>query len=273
MSAPRVHVLRRLAAHGLHPDTRLGQHFLVDENLVDLSVRTAGVGPDDVVLEVGAGIGVLTAALARAARQVHTIELDRRIEPVLGEILEPFDNVTVHWGDAMDLAWSLPAEPPTLMVANLPYNIATPLVLESTWRLPTLRAWGVMVQREVADRWAATPGDPRYGAPSVLLQLAADQEFRRNVGREVFAPPPRVDSAFVVWRRHAEGASEAVRRAVRTAFAQRRKMLRNTLPGGGADREHLVGAMADLGLPATARAEDLTSAQHARLAEAVRWTN
>lgn len=271
MSAPRVHVLRLMESHGLRPDTDLGQHFLIDENLVDLSVREAGVGPGDVVLEVGAGAGVLTVALARAARAVHAVELDRRLAPLLDEVLEGTSGVRIHWADAMKLPLEELDPAPTLLVANLPYNIATPLMVESTWRLPSLRGWCVMTQREVADRWSAPPGDALYGAPSVLLQLAAEVTFRRNVGREVFAPRPRVDSALVAMRRTGPGADPAVRACVRAAFAQRRKTLVNTLSAAGAGREAVATALAALGRPATARAQDLSPPEHLALARALAW--
>ena len=184
--------MRSLAAHGIRPDTDLGQHFLLDENLVDLAIREAGVHEGDVVLEVGAGLGVLTVPLSRAASWVHAVEFDRRLEPALVEALAGRDNVTIHWGDAMRLPLGDLAPPPSALVANLPYSIATPLVLESLWGLPSLERWCVMVQREVVDRWLAAPGGRLYGAPSVLLQLATEVTFRRSVGREVFTPRPRV---------------------------------------------------------------------------------
>ena len=156
--------MRLLAEHGLRPDTDLGQHFLLDENLVDLAVREAAVTPDDVALEVGAGLGVLTVALARAAASVHALELDRRLEPALADALAGLRNVSLIWGDAMRLDWGDLTPPPTVLVANLPYDIATPVMLESLWRLPSLERWCVMVQREVADRWLAAPGTRQYGA-------------------------------------------------------------------------------------------------------------
>lgn len=257
----RVRVIRLLESHGLSPNTDLGQHFLVDENLVDLSLREAQLTPEDVVLEVGAGVGVLTRPLAMAVAAVHTVEIDRRLEPLLTDVLAGRDNVHIHWQDAMRM--DLPAldPPPTALVSNLPYAIATPLVVETTWQLPTLRVWSVMVQREVADRWLAGPGDAAYGAPSVLIQLAAEPAFRRNVGREVFVPRPRVDSALVVLRRTGPGAEPGVRTLVRAAFAQRRKTLANNLAAHGVDRAKAGAAIAALGLPPAARPEELSAAQ------------
>lgn len=271
MSAPRVRVLRLLESHGLRPDTDLGQHFLVDENLVDLSLREAGVGPQDVVLEVGAGAGVLTAALARAAAAVHAVELDTRLRPLLEEVLDGAAGVHVHWADAMKLPLEDLDPQPTLLVSNLPYNIATPLMVESTWRLPGLRGWCVMTQREVADRWTAPPGDALYGAPSVLLQLCAEATFRRNVGREVFVPRPRVDSALVAFRRTAPGADATVRACVRAAFAQRRKTLVNTLSAAGVPKPAVAAALEALERPATTRAQDLSPSEHLALARALPW--
>jgi 16S rRNA (adenine1518-N6/adenine1519-N6)-dimethyltransferase len=263
--------MRLLAAHGLRPDTDLGQHFLLDENLVDLAVRESGVGPDDVVLEVGAGLGVLTAALARAAGAVHAVEVDRRLEPALADALAGARNVRLHWGDAMRLPLEDLDPPPTALVANLPYAIATPLVVESLWRLPALARWCVMVQREVVDRWLAAPGGRLYGAPSVLLQLTAVPTFRRAVGREVFAPRPRVDSALVALRRVAPGPTAPVRGLVRAAFSARRKTLVNALAGAGADKEAVAAAVAAAGHPPSVRPEALAPADFAALARELRW--
>ena len=264
--------MRSLAAHGIRPDTDLGQHFLLDENLVDLAIREAGVHEGDVVLEIGAGLGVLTAPLARAASWVHAVEFDRRLEPALVDALTGRDNVTVHWGDAMRLPLHELAPPPTALVANLPYSIATPLVLESLWGLPSLERWCVMVQREVVDRWLAAPGGRLYGAPSVLLQLATQVPFRRSVGREVFTPRPRVDSALVALRRTGPGPSPAVRRLVRAAFATRRKTLVNALGLAGADRAAVAAALERRDRSPTVRPEALAPGDFAALAEEITWT-
>ena len=263
--------MRLLAAHGLRPDTDLGQHFLLDENLADLAVREAAVGPDDVVFEIGAGLGVLTAALARAARVVHAVEVDRRLEPALAEVVARRPNVVVHWADAMRMPLEALEPAPTAMVANLPYAIATPALVESLWRLPAVERWCLMAQREVVDRWLAAPGSRLYGAPSVLLQLTAAPTFRRAVGREVFAPRPRVDSALVALRRLAPGPSAEVRGLVRAAFASRRKTLVNSLAGAGIDKGAAAAAVADLGHPPSVRPEQLPPADFPALAEALRW--
>jgi 16S rRNA (adenine1518-N6/adenine1519-N6)-dimethyltransferase len=264
--------MRLLAEHRLRPDTDLGQHFLLDENLVDLAVREAHVTPSDVALEVGAGLGVLTVALARSAAAVHAVELDRRLEPALDEALAGVTNVSLNWADAMRLDWEWLEPPPTVLVSNLPYDIATPLMLESLWRLPSLERWCVMVQREVADRWLAEPGGRQYGGPSVLLRLSLEPTFRRQVGREVFTPRPRVDSALVAFRRVGPAPSPAVRRVVRAAFASRRKTLANALAQGGCGKAEAARALAAVGLPPSARPEQVAPREFARLAEELRWS-
>lgn len=264
--------MRLLAAHGLRPDTDLGQHFLLDENLVDLSLRAGEVGTDDVALEVGPGLGVLTVALARRARLVHAIELDRRLEPALADALAGVDNVRLRWGDAMRADLEGLDPPPTRLIANLPYDIATPLMVESLWRLPSVEVWCVMVQREVADRWLAGPGSRLYGGASVLIGLAAEPAFRRAVGREVFTPRPRVDSALVALRRTGPAPSPATRSLVRAAFGQRRKTLANALAGAGADKARVAAALADGGIAPGARAADLPPEAFTALAERLAWS-
>jgi 16S rRNA (adenine1518-N6/adenine1519-N6)-dimethyltransferase len=267
----RVGTARLLQAHGFKPDTDLGQHFLLDENLADLAVRQGRVAPEDVVLEVGAGVGTLTVAIARAARLVHTVEIDARLEPVLQDALTGIDNVVIHWGDALAIELEAFDPPPTRMVANLPYAIATPIVLESLWRLPTIEVWAVMVQREVADRWTAAVGSPSYGGPTVLLQLATRCFFMRGVSPQVFTPRPHVESAFVGLERTGPGPTERVRRFVHAGFAQRRKTLVNALGAAGADKDAVLAALARHGLPATVRAQQIPPHTFAELAAELEW--
>jgi len=238
----------------------LGQHFLVDENLLGVIGRLAELGPEDVVLEVGPGLGVLTAYLANRVAHVHAVELDRSLEAALAERLAPNDNVELHFGDALrlDLASLEPA--PTKLVANLPYNIATPLVVESLDGLPAVGLWCVMVQREVADRFFAEPSTKAYGAVSVLVQLAAERTGFHAVSRAVFRPRPNVDSALVAFRRHELPADFArVKELVSAAFAHRRKRLANSLELSGLTPR-------DPG----ARAEELSPPEFVALAEALR---
>lgn len=265
----RVGTARLIQAHGVRPDRDLGQNFLLDENLCDVAVRDGRVGPDDVVLEVGPGVGTLTAAIARRARHVHAVEIDRRLEPALAESLARHDNVTIHWGDVMRMDLAALDPPPTRMVANLPYAIATPIVMESLWALPSVALWAVMVQREVADRWTAPVGSALYGAPTVLLALCTRQLFLRPVPPTVFMPRPRVESAIVGLERIGPAPSEHLRAVVVGAFAQRRKTLVNALGAGGWDKAAVVGALTDLGLAPTARAQELSPDRFERLAAAL----
>ncbi len=245
---------------------RLGQNFLADPNLLDAIVRDAELGPADVVLEVGAGEGVLTERLAAAAAHVHTVEIDRKLEPVL-ELLAARPEVDLHWGDAMklDLASFDPA--PNAVVANLPYSIATPLILRTVEQLPGVGRWTVMVQREIADRLRAAPGSRTYGSPSVQAQLACEVKLLRRVNPAVFRPRPRVESAILCLRRTGPGADAATRELVRAAFAHRRKSLARSLehvrPGSlSATRD----ALHELGIAEDARAEALSPASFAALA-------
>jgi 16S rRNA (adenine1518-N6/adenine1519-N6)-dimethyltransferase len=219
------------------------------------------------VLEIGPGLGVLTRRLADRAGHVHAVELDRSLEPHLAE-LAARDNVDLHWGDALalDLAALVPA--PTKLVANLPYNVATPIVAESLAGLPGIGHWTVMVQREVADRFFATPSTKAYGSVSVLVQLAAERTGFHPVSRTVFRPPPNVDSALVAFRRLELPADFArVKRVVTAAFAHRRKTLPNSLElAGAATRARATAALAALGRPPTARAEQLEPPEFVALA-------
>jgi 16S rRNA (adenine1518-N6/adenine1519-N6)-dimethyltransferase len=246
----------------------LGQHFLVDENLLGVIDRMAALSPDDVVLEVGPGLGVLTSYLADRTKRVHAVELDRSLEPRLREALADRANVELHFGDALriDLAALDPA--PTKLVSNLPYNIATPLVVESLDGMPSLELWCVMVQREVADRFFARPSTKEYGAVSVLVQLAADRSGFHAVSREVFRPRPNVDSALVAFRRRElPAACPRVKELVAAAFAHRRKRLANSLELSGlADREKAATALETIGRDPRARAEELAPAEFVALA-------
>jgi 16S rRNA (adenine1518-N6/adenine1519-N6)-dimethyltransferase len=241
-----------------------GQHFLVDRNILDVIGRLAELGPDDVVLEIGPGQGVLTRYLADRVGQVHAVEIDRALEPELSSLP---DNVDLVFGDALRL--DLPQDA-TKLVANLPYNVATPLVVESLDGLPNVRLWCVMVQREVADRFFARPGTKEYGAVSVLIQLATERTGFHAVSRTVFRPPPNVDSALVAFRRTELPADYAhVKEVVTGAFAHRRKTLPNSLAlAGTASREQGAAALAAIGRLPETRAEALAPADFVDLARA-----
>jgi 16S rRNA (adenine1518-N6/adenine1519-N6)-dimethyltransferase len=249
---------------------RLGQNFLADPNLLDAIVRDAELASEDIVLEVGAGEGVLSGRLAAAAAHLHTVEIDRGLEEALAPVAA-LPNVELHWGDAMklDLAALKPA--PTAMVANLPYSVATPLILRTIEQLPSLQQWTVMVQREIADRLRAGPGSRTYGSPSAVAQLACEVELVRAVDPAVFKPRPRVDSAILRLRRIGPSADAETRELIRAAFAHRRKSLARSLeqasPGSLAPAR---AALAELGLPEDARAEALAPGQFAAVSAKLR---
>jgi 16S rRNA (adenine1518-N6/adenine1519-N6)-dimethyltransferase len=246
----------------------LGQHFLVDENILGVIGRLADLDRDDIVLEIGPGLGVLTSYLADRVARVVAVEIDRALESELTARLAGRQNVEVVYGDALqlDLAGLDPA--PGKLVANLPYNVATPLVVESLDGLPTIERWCVMVQREVAERFFAEPGSKAYGAVSVLVQLAAERVGFHPVGRTVFRPQPNVDSALVAFARVPMPPDFAsVKRVVQAAFAHRRKTLPNSLElAGAASRSRAASALDGLGLPPSIRAETLRPAQFVELA-------
>src|SRR3954464_2399942 len=210
----------------VRPKKELGQHFLVDENILGVIGRLAELEPHDVVLEIGAGLGVLTRYLADRVALVHAVEIDRSLAPHLAGI----PNVTLALGDALQLDLAGLEPPPRKLVSNLPYNVATPIVVESLDGLPTLEGWCVMVQREVADRFFASPGTKAYGGVSVLVQLAAERTGFHPVSRSVFRPPPNVDSALRAFRRLPVAPPDGrLRRVVDGGFAHRRKTLPNSL--------------------------------------------
>jgi 16S rRNA (adenine1518-N6/adenine1519-N6)-dimethyltransferase len=253
------------------PNRDLGQHFLVDENILGVIGRLAELEQDDVVLEVGPGLGVLTDYLAERVRLVHAVELDRALEPHLRERVAGRDNVELHFGDALRLELAALEPSPGKLVANLPYNVATPLVVESLDGLPRVEQWTVMVQREVADRFFAKPSTKAYGAVSVLVQLATERTGFHPVSRTVFRPKPNVDSALVAFRR--TGLPESypeVKGVVEAAFAHRRKTLPNSLELSGlASRAQAAKALADIDRAADTRAEALAPQEFVQLAEAL----
>jgi 16S rRNA (adenine1518-N6/adenine1519-N6)-dimethyltransferase len=250
----------------------LGQHFLVDENLLGVIGRLAALAPDDVVLEIGPGLGVLTTYLADRVARVHAVELDRSLEPPLRDVLQSRENVELHFGDAFRLDLAQLDPEPTKLVSNLPYNIATPLVVESLGGLPSVRLWTVMVQREVADRFFAAPSTKAYGAVSVLVQLATERSGFHPVSRTVFRPRPNVDSALVAFRRRELPPDFArVNKIVTAAFAHRRKRLANSLDLAGlAERESAAAALAAIGRERSVRAEELSPPEFVALTRALR---
>jgi 16S rRNA (adenine1518-N6/adenine1519-N6)-dimethyltransferase len=215
---------------------QLGQHFLVDENILGVIGRLAELDRDDVVLEIGPGLGVLTTYLADRVRTVHAVELDETLEVELRRRIAERANVELQFGDALRLDLRATARDATKLVANLPYNVATPLIVESLNGLPELQLWCVMVQREVADRFFARPSTKAYGAVSVLIQLVAERTGIHPVSRNVFRPRPNVESAIVAFRRTGLPPDFVhVKRIVEASFAHRRKKLVNSLELSGID--------------------------------------
>ena len=250
----------------------LGQHFLVDENILGVIGRLSELEPTDVVLEVGPGLGVLTAYLADRVARVVTVELDQTLAEQLDERLAGRGNVELHYGDALALDLAAVAPDARKLVANLPYNIATPLIVESLDGLPQLELWCVMVQREVADRFFAQPSTKDYGAVSVLVQLAARRTGFHPVSRTVFRPRPNVESALVAFRRIDRPLDYAdIKRVVTASFAHRRKTLGNSLELSGlVSREDAAAALATIGRPPATRAEELAPPEFVALREALR---
>jgi 16S rRNA (adenine1518-N6/adenine1519-N6)-dimethyltransferase len=258
----------------VRPKRDLGQNFLIDSNILGVIDRAAELGPEDVVLEIGGGLGVLSEHLAPLARHVHVVEVDRALEAPLREALAPFANTTLHLADALDLDLGALDPKPTKVVANLPYGIAATAILRTITELPSVTRWVAMVQREVGERFAAASGTAAYGVPSVLAQLACDVRVHRSVSRTVFHPVPNVDSVLVVLERRAdaEALPAGLRRFVQQAFAHRRKALPRSLQlasGDGSLRDRARSALVELGHTDAARAEGLAPEELRALWEAV----
>jgi 16S rRNA (adenine1518-N6/adenine1519-N6)-dimethyltransferase len=246
-----------MKAFGIRPNRELGQNFLIDSNLLDVIGRAAELAGDDVVLEVGGGLGVLSEYLASRVAHVHVVEVDPKLEPALRDALDPHPNTTLHFADAVRLDLGALDPAPTKVVANLPYGVAATVILRAVEELPDVQRQVAMVQREVGERLAASPGSPAYGAPSVLAQLSCEVRVLRPVSRNVFHPVPNVDSVLVGLRRVAPPADPELRRLVSAGFAHRRKALPRSLSLAGLDRDRARAALVEIGLPADARAETL----------------
>jgi 16S rRNA (adenine1518-N6/adenine1519-N6)-dimethyltransferase len=271
VSEPRQASLRRLRQFEVRPNRELGQNFLIDDNLLGVIERAAELAPDDVVLEVGGGLGVLSEHLAPRVGHLHVVEIDASLEPALRDALDPFPNTTLHLADAvkLDLATLDPA--PTKVVANLPYGVAATVLLKSIAELPGAQLWVAMVQREVAERLAAGPGSKTYGATSVIAQLSCEVKVLRRVPRTVFHPEPNVESALLTLRRTGLAADDSLRGLVHAGFAHRRKALAGSLALAGGAATDIRGAareaLVEIGHPADARAERLAPGDWTRLAE------
>jgi len=280
---PTQPTLRRMRQFAIRPDRELGQNFLIDSNILGVIGGLAELAPGDVVLEIGGGLGVLSEYLADRVAHVHVVEVDERLRPALLDAVGEWANVTLHWGDALDVDLGGMRPRPDKVVANLPYGVAAGALLRTIAELPAVTRWVAMVQREVGQRLAAAPGTRVYGVPSVLAQLACEVRVARAVPRTVFHPVPNVDSVLVVLRRTGPGVDPALRTLVADAFAHRRKTLVRSLalarPGrhdadalrgaleldyGGGDA--VRAALARLGHPPDVRAERLAPGEFQALA-------
>jgi 16S rRNA (adenine1518-N6/adenine1519-N6)-dimethyltransferase len=277
-SVPPQPSLRRLRRFGVRPDRDLGQNFLIDSNILGVIARAAELREEDVVLEIGGGLGVLSEYLAERVAHVHVVEVDERLRDALDDALGARANVSVHWGDAMRMTLGRFEPAPGVLVANLPYGIAASVLLRTIDEVPSVGRWVAMVQREVGERLAAAPGTAAYGAPSVLAQLQCEVRVVRAIPRTVFHPVPNVDSALISMRRlRADAIAPSLRELVSGAFAHRRKTLARSLALAGVPagrsreqvRDQVREALVALGHPPDARAERLSPADFRALATAL----
>ncbi len=277
LASPRA-TLDVLDAQGLHTRKALGQHFLVDDNIVGRILALAAPSADEPVLEIGPGIGTLTVALCAHVGHVVAVECDRRLEPVLSDLSAECGNLTVVYDDAVGVDTETlvtPLGPPVALIANLPYGVAATVVLRLFETLPSMRSATVMVQSEVADRMTASAGSKEYGAYSVKLGLFARAAGRFSVSRSCFLPPPRVDSAVVRLDRVDIGVDaagiDAAAHAADAAFAQRRKTVRNSLRSVlGAEGTVIDVALDRAGIDGSVRAEALSVANFLGMGAALR---
>lgn len=267
MTLSRRQVVELLSSHGIRPSRALGQNFVADANTVRRIAALAEIGPGDRVVEIGAGLGSLTLALAETGAEVTAVEVDRYLLPLLRSVVEPA-GVRVVEGDAMALDWGTALGPSGgwVLVANLPYNVATPLVLDLLAHVPAVERMLVMVQREVAERLCARVGDDAYGAVSVKVAYRAEASMVGRVPPTVFVPRPKVESALVKVVRRPRPAVDVdegrLFPLVQAGFAHRRKMLRRALAGVVDD-----ATFAAAGVRPEARAEELDVETWGRLAE------
>ena len=276
----RTAIVELLDRHGLEPSRALGQNFLCDPGTIDKIVRLAGVTATSHVIEIGPGLGSLTVALAESDATVVAVELDRYLIPALREVVDGLGSspVTIVEHDAMTLDWDAVLDPlappgtPWSVVANLPYNVATPLILDLLAAQPRFQTWLVMVQKEVGERLAADPGSKIYGIPSVLTAFWGTARVVATVPPQVFLPQPNVDSALVRIDRHEtppiSAPFKSVERLVRAGFGQRRKMIRRSLSAFLSSDD-----IETAGVDPTARAEQLGLQEWGQLADQHRSTS
>lgn len=251
----------RLGAFGLSPKKALGQNFLVSDHVMEQIEGFAQITEDDVVLEVGGGLGVLSERIAAKAKHLHIIELDRGLADLLEELLEG-QPVTVHRADAVQFDLQSLDPPPNAFIANLPYSVAATVVLRAVHEMPTVDRWLVMVQKEVGVRFAARAGTKEYGVPSALAQLSCTVKLQKNVARAAFLPAPHVDSVLMSMTRVAPPAEPGIRRLITAGFLHRRKALARSLAiaiGDPNTRDATREALVEIGIREDARAEQLSA--------------
>ena len=271
-----------LESHHISARKRFGQNFLIDKGVLEDTVRAAGIGPEDFVLEIGPGIGTLTQYLAQAAGHVCSVELDRSLEPVLADTLSGWKNVEILWGDILKTDLRKLAEEknggrPLKVAANLPYYITTPIIMKLLEGEAPVSGITVMVQKEVADRMMAVPGTKDYGALSLAVQYYSKPERVRIVHPSSFIPQPGVDSAVMNLARYEEPPvmcrdKDLLFRVIRASFGQRRKKLVNGVSSGAGleySKEEVAEALAAAGLSPDVRGEALTLAEFAALTDAL----
>lgn len=271
-----------LESHHISARKRFGQNFLIDKGVLEDTVRAAGIGPEDFVLEIGPGIGTLTQYLAQAAGHVCSVELDRSLEPVLADTLSGWKNVEILWGDILKTDLRKLAEEknggrPLKVAANLPYYITTPIIMKLLEGEAPVSGITVMVQKEVADRMMAVPGTKDYGALSLAVQYYSKPERVRIVHPSSFIPQPGVDSAVMNLARYEEPPvtcrdKDLLFRVIRASFGQRRKKLVNGVSSGAGleyTKEEVAEALAAAGLSPDVRGEALTLAEFAALTDAL----
>ncbi|MFN2594308.1 MAG: 16S rRNA (adenine(1518)-N(6)/adenine(1519)-N(6))-dimethyltransferase RsmA [Actinomycetota bacterium] len=260
-----------LNRYDVHLKKSLGQNFVIDPNTIRKVTAAAGLDPNDVVLEVGAGAGSLTVGLAARVRRVVALEVDRRLMPILAETVGDFPNVEVVLGNA--LTAPLSRYRATKVVANLPYNVATLIVLRALEEMPSVSRLTVMTQREVGERLAGGPGSKAYGRSTVSVAYHGSARIAGSVSRRAFYPVPNVDSVIVVIDRVArpsdDPSAKEVARVVAAAFAHRRKALRNNLASVAGSVERAANILDELGVPAGSRADHVDPETFVRLAALV----
>lgn len=274
MNGSRQPSIERMERFGITPRRKLGQNFLIDNNILAVIADSAEVTNEDVLLEIGGGLGVLSEYLAERSRHVHVIEIDHSLSDALDDALGEFENVSLIYGDAVDIDFSELQPRPGKLVANLPYNVAATSVIKAFYELPELELCCVMTQREVADRLTARPGNKLYAATSVLVQAVCGDTSSRKLSRNIFHPVPNVDSSLITLKRTAANPGDGFTDLVHGCFAHRRKPLPSSLAHARREdaeiKQHAVDALAKLGHDANTRAEQLTPNEFLQLHDLLR---